>query len=158
MKQDTPRKPLENTQRAADCHFGIIVSRFNEFVTHSLLEGALSCLQHHGIPHEQVTVTWVPGALEIPFMAKKMALSGKYQALICLGAVIRGATYHFEIVCDQSAAGVMQVALDSGIPIANGILTTDTIEQALERAAPDAENNKGFEAAAVAIEMASTSQ
>jgi 6,7-dimethyl-8-ribityllumazine synthase len=133
--------------------FGIIVSRFNSFICERLLEGAVDALIRHGGDDKNIHVARVPGAFEIPLAAKKMAESGKYQAIICLGAVIRGSTPHFDYVASEVSKGVASVSLDSGIPIAFGVLTTDTIEQAVERAGTKA-GNKGFEAAVTAIETA----
>lgn len=129
----------------------MVVSRFNEAITRSLLEGALDTLHRHGV--EEVDVAWVPGAFEIPLVALRLAQSGRYHAVVCLGAVIRGATPHFRYVAGQSAAGVAQAALQSGIPVIYGILTADTLEQALERAGIKA-GNRGRDAALAAIEMA----
>jgi 6,7-dimethyl-8-ribityllumazine synthase len=131
----------------------IVVSRFNEFITSKLLGGAEDALKRHGIEEEDISVTWVPGAFEIPMIAKKLARSGKYDAVITLGTVIRGATAHFEYVSGEVAKGVANLALQGDIPVIFGVLTTDTIEQAIERAGTKA-GNKGWEAAASAIEMA----
>ncbi len=133
--------------------YGIVVGRFNEFISGKLLSGALDSLKRHGAKDEEVEVAWVPGAFEIPLIAQKMAESGKYDAVIALGAVIRGSTPHFDYVCNEAAKGISQVSLKSGVPTIFGILTTDTIEQAVERAGTKA-GNKGWEAAATAIEMA----
>lgn len=133
--------------------FGIIVSRFNSFISERLLEGAVDALIRHGGEDKDIHVARVPGAFEIPLAAQKMAESGKYNAIICLGAVIRGSTPHFDFVASEVSKGVASVSLDSGIPIAFGVLTTDTIEQAVERAGTKA-GNKGFEAAVTAIETA----
>ncbi|GAB7386209.1 6,7-dimethyl-8-ribityllumazine synthase [Bacillaceae bacterium] len=132
---------------------GIVVSRFNEFVTSKLLSGAFDALKRHGVEDDDVEVAWVPGAFEIPLTAKKLAESGKYDAVIALGTVIRGATPHFEYVANEVAKGVAAVALQSGVPTIFGVLTTDNIEQAIERAGTKA-GNKGWEAAVSAIEMA----
>jgi 6,7-dimethyl-8-ribityllumazine synthase len=132
---------------------GIVVARFNEFITSKLLNGALDALNRHGVNENDIEVAWVPGAFEIPLIAKKMADSGKYDAIITLGTVIRGATPHFDYVCNEAAKGVSQAALSSGKPVIFGILTTNTIEQAVERAGTKA-GNKGWEAAVSAIEMA----
>jgi 6,7-dimethyl-8-ribityllumazine synthase len=132
---------------------GIVVARFNEFITSKLLGGALDALKRHGTLAKNVNVVWVPGAFEIPVAAKKMAFSKKYDAVICLGTVIRGSTSHYDVVCAEVSKGVAHVSLDSGIPTIFGVLTTDTIEQAVERAGTKA-GNKGFEAAVSAIEMA----
>lgn len=133
--------------------YGIVVGRFNEFITSKLLSGALDTLKRHGVKEEEISVAWVPGAFEIPFMALKMAESKKFDAVITLGAVIRGATSHYDYVCNEVAKGVASVAMKTGVPTIFGVLTTDTIEQAVERAGTKA-GNKGSEAAAVAIEMA----
>ncbi|MDO9309836.1 MAG: 6,7-dimethyl-8-ribityllumazine synthase [Deltaproteobacteria bacterium] len=130
---------------------GIVVSRFNSFICERLLEGAVDALVRHGADDADISVARVPGAFEIPLAARKMADSGKYDALICLGAVIRGSTPHFDYVASEVSKGVASVSLDSGVPIAFGVLTTDTIEQAVERAGTKA-GNKGFEAAVTAIE------
>lgn len=131
--------------------FGIIVSRFNSFISERLLEGAVDALVRHGADSNDIHVARVPGAFEIPLAAKKMAESGKYDAIICLGAVIRGSTPHFDYVAAEVSKGVASVSLDSGVPVAFGVLTTDSIEQAVERAGTKA-GNKGFEAAVTAIE------
>ncbi len=131
---------------------GIVVARFNEFITSKLLGGAIDGLQRENVNPDDIDVAWVPGAFEIPLIAKKMADSGKYDAVICLGAVIRGATSHYDYVCSEVSKGVAQVSMNSGIPVMFGVLTTDTIEQAVERAGTKA-GNKGFECAQGAIEM-----
>ena len=131
---------------------GIVVARFNEFITSKLLGGAIDGLKRENVKEENIEVAWVPGAFEIPLIAKKMADSKKYDAIICLGAVIRGATSHYDYVCSEVSKGVAQVSMNSGIPVMFGILTTDTIEQAVERAGTKA-GNKGFECAQGAIEM-----
>lgn len=133
--------------------FGVVVSRFNSFITTKLLDGALDTIKRHGGNLDDVDVVWIPGAFETPTVAKKLADSGRYDALICIGAVIRGATPHFDYVAGESAKGIAQVALNTGVPIIYGIITTDTIEQAIERAGTKA-GNKGSEAAVTAIEMA----
>ncbi len=133
--------------------FGVVVSRFNSFITTKLLDGALDAIKRHGGNLDDIDVVWIPGAFETPTVAKKLADSGRYDALICIGAVIRGATPHFDYVAGESAKGVAQVALNTGVPIIYGIITTDTIEQAIERAGTKA-GNKGSEAAVTAIEMA----
>ncbi|WP_066366674.1 6,7-dimethyl-8-ribityllumazine synthase [Neobacillus fumarioli] len=132
---------------------GIVVGRFNEFITSKLLGGAHDALKRHGVSEADVDVAWVPGAFEIPLIAQKMADSKKYDAVITLGTVIRGATPHFDYVCSEAAKGVSRASLNSGIPVIFGILTTDSIEQAIERAGTKA-GNKGWEAASAAIEMA----
>ncbi len=134
-------------------HIGIVVSRFNEFITSKLLSGALDALKRHGVEEDNITVAWVPGAFEIPFLAKQMATSGRYNAVIALGAVIRGATPHFDYVSNEVAKGIANVSLTTDTPTIFGVLTTDTIEQAIERAGTKA-GNKGWEAAMTAIEMA----
>ncbi|MCD4813372.1 6,7-dimethyl-8-ribityllumazine synthase [bacterium] len=132
--------------------FFIIVSRFNEFISQKLLGGAKDALTRHGATEENIEMAWVPGAFEIPYLAKKVAETGNYDAIICLGAVIRGNTPHFDFVASESAKGVAQVALSTNVPVIYGILTTDTIEQAVERAGTKS-GNKGFDAAVSAIEM-----
>jgi len=131
---------------------GIVVSRFNSFITSKLLDGALDALKRHGVADDDVDIVWVPGSYEIPFITKKLAEGRKYDAIICLGAVIRGATPHFEYVASESAKGIAQVGLQTGVPIIYGVITTDTIEQAIERAGTKA-GNKGADAAVSAIEM-----
>ena len=142
---------FEGKLEAKGLTFGIIVSRFNSFISERLLEGAVDALLRHGADDASIHVARVPGAFEIPLAAKKMAAAGKYDAVICLGAVIRGSTPHFDYVASEVSKGVASVSLDSGVPIAFGVLTTDTIEQAVERAGTKA-GNKGFEAAVTAIE------
>ena len=132
---------------------GIVAARFNEFITDRLLNGALDGLKRHGVTEDNVTVTWVPGAFEIPLTAKKMAEMKTYDAIITLGTVIRGATPHFDYVSNETAKGIANASMQSGIPIIFGVLTTDTIEQAIERAGTKA-GNKGWDAAVSAIEMA----
>lgn len=131
----------------------IVVARFNEFITSKLLGGAEDGLRRHGLDEESITIAWVPGAFELPLVAKKLAESGKYDAVITLGTVIRGATTHYDYVCNETAKGVSQASLTTGIPVIFGLLTTETIEQAIERAGTKA-GNKGYEAAVTAIEMA----
>lgn len=131
---------------------GIVVARFNEFITSKLLGGAVDALKRENVNDDDIDVAWVPGAFEIPLIADKMAKSGKYDAVICLGAVIRGSTSHYDYVCAEVSKGVAQVSLNSGIPVMFGVLTTDNIEQAIERAGTKA-GNKGFECAQGAIEM-----
>jgi 6,7-dimethyl-8-ribityllumazine synthase len=144
---------IEGNLTAANLKFGIIVGRFNSFIGERLLDGALDALLRHGASHEDIVVARVPGAFEIPLATKKMAQSGSYDAIICLGAVIRGATPHFDYVASEVAKGVAHVSLETGVPVAFGVLTTDTIEQAVERAGTKA-GNKGFDAAMTAIETA----
>ena len=131
---------------------GIVIGRFNEFISGKLLDGALDGLTRHGVDEEAIKIAWVPGSYEIPITAKKMAQSGKYDGVICLGAIIRGDTPHFEYVASEAAKGVAKVGLDSEIPVIFGVLTTDTIEQAIERAGTKA-GNKGYDAAESVIEM-----
>jgi 6,7-dimethyl-8-ribityllumazine synthase len=138
---------------ATDLRVGIVVSRFNELITRPLLDGALDALRRHGVDEDRVSVAWVPGAFEIASVAKRLACSGAFDAVVCLGAVIRGATPHFDHVANQVAAGVARAGYDSGLPVIFGVLTTDTIEQAIERAGTKA-GNKGADAAVAAIEMA----
>jgi 6,7-dimethyl-8-ribityllumazine synthase len=133
--------------------YGIVVGRFNEFISSKLLGGALDALKRHGAGDDEVSVAWVPGAFEIPLIAQKMAESGKFDAVITLGAVIRGSTPHFEYVCSEVSKGVAAISLKTGVPTIFGVLTTDSIEQAVERAGTKA-GNKGWEAAVTAIEMA----
>lgn len=143
---------IEGNYLAKDASFALVVSRFNAFITEKLLEGALDALRRHGADMDRVTVAWCPGAFEVPLTAQKLAASEVYDAVICLGAVIRGATSHYDFVAGGVARGISQVALDTGIPTIFGVLTTDTIEQAIERAGTKA-GNKGAEAAVSAIEM-----
>jgi len=137
--------------------FAVVISRFNELITSRLLEGAKDALLRHGVEEEDIDVAWTPGCLEIPLIAKKMAQSGKYHAVICLGAVIRGGTPHFDYVAAEVNRGIGRVSLDSGLPVAQGIITADTLEQAIQRAGAK-EGNKGFNAALSAIEMANLVQ
>jgi 6,7-dimethyl-8-ribityllumazine synthase len=143
---------IEGNLDAAGLSFGILVSRFNSFISERLLEGALDALLRHGAADAKIDVARVPGAFEIPLAARKLAESGKYDAVICLGAVIRGSTPHFDYVAAEVSKGVAHVSLDSGIPVVFGVLTTDSIEQAIERAGTKA-GNKGFDAAMTAIEI-----
>lgn len=144
---------IEGTLVSKGKKFAIIVSRFNAFISEKLLEGALDGLKRHGVKENEITIAWVPGAHEIPLVAKKMAGSKKYDAVVALGAVIRGSTAHFDYVAGNSARGVAQASMDTGVPVIFGVLTTDTIEQAIERAGTKS-GNKGFDAAVAAIEMA----
>jgi len=144
---------LEGNLTAKGLAFGIVASRFNEFITARLLDGALDALRRHGADEDKITVARVPGSYEIPLIAKKMAASHQYDAVICLGTVIRGATPHFEYIAGEVAKGVAMVGLETGVPVLFGVLTTDSIEQAVERAGTKA-GNKGFDAACSAIEMA----
>ena len=143
---------LEGNLRADGKKFGIIVARFNSFISERLLEGAIDSLERSGADTADIDVARVPGAYELPLVAQKMARSGKYDAVICLGVVIRGATPHFDLVINEAAKGIAQVGMDTGLPILFGVLTTDSIEQAIERAGSKA-GNKGSECAMAAIEM-----
>ncbi|SHJ45098.1 6,7-dimethyl-8-ribityllumazine synthase [Anaerocolumna jejuensis DSM 15929] len=145
-------KVFEGKLVSKEIKIGIVAARFNEFITSKLLTGALDCLKRHDVLEEDVEVAWVPGAFEIPLIASKMASCGKYDAVICLGAVIRGSTSHYDYVCNEVSKGIANVALHSGIPVMFGVLTTENIEQAIERAGTKA-GNKGFDCAAGAIEM-----
>ncbi|SDC38709.1 6,7-dimethyl-8-ribityllumazine synthase [Paenibacillus sp. UNCCL117] len=133
--------------------YGIVAGRFNEFITGKLVSGALDALKRHGVEESEIELAWVPGAFEIPLIAQKLAESGRYDAVITLGAVIRGSTPHFDYVCNEAAKGVAAIGLKTGVPTIFGVLTTDSIEQAVERAGTKA-GNKGWEAAVTAIEMA----
>ena len=144
---------IEGNLSAEGKTFGIVASRFNDFIVKALLDGALDAIRRHGGDAGAADVAWVPGSYEIPVVARAMALSGRYDAVICLGAVIRGATAHFDYVAGGAANGISSVALETGIPVIFGIITTETIEQAIERAGTKM-GNKGFEAAVSAIEMA----
>lgn len=135
-----------------EIRIGIVAARFNEFIVSRLLGGALDGLKRHDVPEDCIDVAWVPGAFEIPIIASKMAASGKYDAVICLGAVIRGATSHYDYVCSEVSKGIAAVSLQSGIPVMFGVLTTDNLEQAIERAGSKA-GNKGYECAVGAMEM-----
>jgi len=145
-------KTLEGKLVAENMKVGIVASRFNEFIVNKLVSGAVDGLVRHNVKEEDISVAWVPGAFEIPLIASKMANSGKYDAVICVGAVIRGATSHYDYVCNEVSKGVAQASMNSGIPVLFGILTTDTIEQAIERAGTKA-GNKGYDCALSAIEM-----
>jgi 6,7-dimethyl-8-ribityllumazine synthase len=140
--------------RAEDKRFAIVVARFNEFITDKLLDGARTAFRRHGVSDDCIDTAYVPGSLEIPVIAQKMAASGRYAAVVCLGAVIRGATPHFEYVSSQTAAGIAAASRETGVPILFGVLTTDTIEQAIERAGTKS-GNKGYDVAVDAIDMAS---
>lgn len=146
-------KIIEGNFSCDNTKFAIVVSRFNEFIGQRLLEGALECLKRHNCPEDNIDIVKVPGAFEIPLAASKLAESKKYDAVICLGAVIRGATPHFDYVAGSASSGVAQVSLKYNIPVAFGVLTTDTVEQAIERAGSKS-GNKGWDAALTAIEMA----
>jgi 6,7-dimethyl-8-ribityllumazine synthase len=144
---------IEGELAAADLRFACIAARFNDFVVDPLVQGAIDTLRRHGVPARSIDVIRVPGAFEIPLIARKLALCGRYDALIALGAVIRGDTPHFDYVAGECAAGIAQVSLESGVPVAFGVLTTDTLEQATDRAGGK-DGNKGADAALTAIEMA----
>ena len=137
--------------------FGLVASRFNEFITKKLVEGAQDALLRHGVSEEDIGIAWVPGTFEIPLVAKKLALTKRYDAVICLGAVIRGATPHAEYIAAEVTKGIAKVGLDTGLPVIYGVITADTLEQAIERAGTK-RGNKGFEAAVSAIEMANLSK
>ncbi len=146
-------KSFEGMLLGKGLKFGLIVSRFNEFFTKKLLEGAQDALLRHGVNEEDVEVTWVPGSFEIPLIALKLAQTKKYDAVICLAAVIRGGTPHWEYIAAEVTKGIAKVGLETGLPVINGVITTDTLEQAIERSGTKV-GNKGFEAAVNAIEMA----
>lgn len=150
--QDMP-KYIEGELIGSGLSFGVVVSRFNEFITSKLLGACLDTLRRHGVDEDNIEVIWCPGAYEIPFVAGKAAKSSRYDAVICLGAVIRGATSHYDLVCGECAKGVAAVAMETGVPTIFGVVTTDSIEQAIERAGTKA-GNKGADAASAAIEMA----
>jgi len=145
-------KVLEGNYSGKGIKVGIVAARFNEFITSKLVSGALDGLKRHEVDEEDIELAWVPGAFEIPLAAKKMADSKKYDAVICLGAVIRGATSHYDYVCNEVSKGIASVSLNSGIPVLFGVLTTENIEQAIERAGTKA-GNKGYDCALSAIEM-----
>ena len=144
---------IEGNISAKGLRFAIVASRFNEFITSKLLEGALDMLRRHGAPENAVDVVWVPGAFEIPLAAKTLAAGGKYDAVICVGAVIRGATSHYDYVCSEVSKGVAQAGLTTGVPVIFAVVTTENIEQAVERAGTKA-GNKGADGAMAAMEMA----
>jgi 6,7-dimethyl-8-ribityllumazine synthase len=146
-------KIIEGELQVRDLRFGIVITRFNDFVVESLLKGALDALKRHGAADKQIEIVRVPGAFDLPVVARKLALSRRYEALIALGAVIRGQTPHFDYVAGECASGLARIALESGVPIAFGVLTTDTMEQAVDRAGGKA-GNKGADAALAALEMA----
>ena len=148
---------LEGNVVAEGAKIGIVAARFNEFIVSKLVSGARDGLVRHNVSDEDITLAWVPGAFEIPLMAKKMAQSGKYDAVICLGAVIRGATSHYDYVCAEVSKGIANVSLETGIPVMFGVVTTDNIEQAIERAGTKA-GNKGYDCALGAIEMINLSR
>ena len=146
-------RTIEGNLVSKNIRVGIVAARFNEFITSKLLGGAMDGLLRHDVRDDDIDVAWVPGAFEIPLIASKMAKSGKYDAVICLGAVIRGATSHYDYVCNEVSKGIATVSLESGIPVLFGVLTTENIEQAIERAGTKA-GNKGADAAIAALELA----
>lgn len=145
-------KVIEGKLDASGMRVGLVVSRFNGFLTDKLTQGALDCLSRHGATPGDLSVAYVPGAFEIPYAASKMAKSGKYDAVVCLGAIIRGDTPHFNYIASESAKGIARIALDEGLPVIYGVVTADTLDQAIERSGTKA-GNKGWDAAAAAIEM-----
>lgn len=145
-------KTLEGKLVAEGAKIAIVASRFNEFITSKLIGGAIDGLKRHNVEDDDITLAWVPGAFEIPVIAKKLAESGKYDAVICVGAVIRGSTSHYDYVCAEVSKGIATVSMNTGVPVLFGVLTTDTIEQAIERAGTKA-GNKGYDCALSAIEM-----
>ena len=145
-------RTLEGKLVAEDMKVGIVAARFNEFITNKLLGGALDGLTRHDVREEDIEVAWVPGAFEIPLIAARMAKSGKYDAVICLGAVIRGSTSHYDYVCNEVSKGIAAVSLETGVPVLFGVLTTENIEQAIERAGTKA-GNKGYDCALSVVEM-----
>ena len=145
-------RTLEGKLVAEDMKVGIVAARFNEFITNKLLGGALDGLTRHDVREEDIEVAWVPGAFEIPLIAARMAKSGRYDAVICLGAVIRGSTSHYDYVCNEVSKGIASVSLETGVPVLFGVLTTENIEQAIERAGTKA-GNKGYDCALSAVEM-----
>ena len=153
MKGSIEMNVLEGKLVAEGMKIGIVCARFNEFITSKLLGGAMDALVRHGVADSDVDVAWVPGAFEIPLAAQKMAATGKYDAILCLGAVIKGSTSHYDYVCAEVSKGIATVSLSSGLPVLFGVLTTDNIEQAIERAGTKA-GNKGYDCALSAIEMA----
>lgn len=153
MRREDGANHIEGNLTAANKTFGIVAARFNDLIVKSLLEGALDAVRRHGGDASAVDVAWVPGSYEIPPVAKKMALSGRYDAVVCLGAVIRGSTAHFDYVAGGAAGGISAAAMETGVPIIFGVLTTETIEQAIERSGTKM-GNHGFDAAVSAIEMA----
>ena len=145
-------KTFEGNLVAQNMKVALVAALFNEFITSKLIGGAMDGLTRHGVQEEDISLAWVPGAFEIPLIASKMAASGKYDAVICLGAVIRGSTSHYDYVCAEVSKGIAQVSLQSQVPVLFGVLTTDTIEQAIERAGTKA-GNKGYDCALSAVEM-----
>ncbi len=147
-------KLLEGMYEGKGLRIAIVAARFNEFIVNKLVGGAEDCLRRHGVDDEDITLAWVPGAFEIPLAAKKIAKTGKYDAIICVGAVIRGSTSHYDYVCAEGSKGIASVSLETEIPVMFGVLTTDTIEQAIERAGTKA-GNKGYDCALGALELCS---
>ena len=145
---------LEGVYEGSGLKIAIVAARFNEFIVTKLVSGAQDCLVRHGVADEDITLAWVPGAFEIPLLAKKLASSGNYDAVICVGAVIRGSTSHYDYVCTEVSKGIAAVSLETGVPVMFGVLTTDTIEQAIERAGTKA-GNKGYDCAMGALELVS---
>jgi len=152
-KEEVVNKHFEGMLLGKGLKFGLVVSRFNEFFSKKLLEGAQDALLRHGVNEEDIEVAWTPGSFEIPLIAQKLAQTKKYDAVICLGAVIRGGTPHFDYIAAEVTKGIAKVNMDTGVPVIYGIITTDTLEQAVERSGTKA-GNKGFDAAVSAIEMA----
>jgi len=152
-KEEMMSKLFEGVLLGKGLKFGVVVSRFNEFITRKLLDGAQDALLRHGVGEDDIDIAWVPGSFEIPLVAKKLAETKKYDAIICLGAVVRGATPHFEYIAAEVTKGIAKVGLETGLPVSYGVITTDNLEQAIERAGTKA-GNKGFDAAVDAIEMA----
>ena len=145
-------KTFEGNLVSKDIKIGIVAARFNEFITSKLISGAMDGLVRHNVNEDNIHIAWVPGAFEIPLIASKMAKSGNYDAVICLGAVIRGATSHYDYVCNEVSKGIAAISLETGVPVMFGVVTTDNIEQAIERAGTKA-GNKGYDCALGAIEM-----
>ena len=145
-------KILEGNVVGSGMRIGMVAARFNEFIVSKLVSGAEDALVRHGVDSDSITLAWVPGAYEIPVIAKKMAQSGRYDAVICLGAVIKGSTSHYDLVCNEVSKGIASVGLETGVPVLFGVITTDNIEQAIERAGTKA-GNKGYDVACSAIEM-----
>jgi 6,7-dimethyl-8-ribityllumazine synthase len=143
---------FEGTFDAKGRRLALVASRFNDFFTRELVSGAQDCLRRHGVPDDHVDVAWVPGSFEIPFAAKRLAATGRYGAVVCLGCLIQGDTPHFQYIAAEVSKGIAQVSLDSGVPVVFGVITAETLEQAMERAGTKA-GNKGFDAAATALEM-----
>jgi 6,7-dimethyl-8-ribityllumazine synthase len=153
MKEAPMNKSFEGMLLGKGLKFGLVISRFNDFISKKLLDGAQDALLRHGVGDEDIDIAWTPGSFEIPLVAMKLARSKRYDAIICLGAVIRGGTPHFDYIATELSKGIARVALDTGLPVAYGVITADTLEQAIERAGTKM-GNKGFDAAVNAIEMA----